>query len=98
CRAFGFATRLAIQSSGVTFTSKEHRSVSQSSPPSAESTRPATSNAAAGGPPIQRQMVNFAFYKLDPAFRRLEDSEKRLARDEFVRIVDERREGLMCLS
>src|SRR5688572_26018984 len=49
-------------------------------------------------PPVHRQFVNFAFYKLDPAFRRLDDADKARARDEFVRVVAEKRDGLMCLT
>jgi chlorite dismutase len=51
-----------------------------------------------GAPQVQRQFVNFAFYKLDPAFRRLGDHEKLQARSEFLRVADQRRDGLMCLS
>jgi chlorite dismutase len=51
-----------------------------------------------GAPAIQRQFVNFAFYKLDPAFRRLPDSEKREAKQEFAGVINERRPGLICLS
>ena len=54
--------------------------------------------AAAGGPPVQRQMVNFAFYKLDPAFRRLSDHDKIQARSEFLKVVSQRREGLIALT
>jgi chlorite dismutase len=45
-----------------------------------------------------RQFVNFAFYKLDPAFRRLPAQTKEEARAELVRVIDERRPGLMCLT
>jgi chlorite dismutase len=51
-----------------------------------------------GGPPVQRQFVNFSFHKLDPAFRRLPDSDKEAARAEFARLFESRRDGLMCLS
>ena len=69
-------------------------------PPSsaAPTTRPATATAQAGGPQVQRQFVNFAFYKLDPAIRRLSADEKRAARDEFVAAVNARPQGMMCLS
>jgi chlorite dismutase len=53
---------------------------------------------AAGGPAVQRQFVNFAFYKLDPAFRRLDDREKQAARDEFAAMINPKRPGLLCLS
>jgi chlorite dismutase len=49
-------------------------------------------------PQIQRQFVNFAFYKLDPSFRRLSDTEKKSARDEFVSIFANRQQGLICLT
>lgn len=51
-----------------------------------------------GGKPVARQFVNFAFYKLDPAFRRLPDAEKQAARAEFAAIFAEPRPGLLCLS
>src|SRR3954451_21322448 len=63
-------------------------------PTATTSARPAT----AGGPPIQRQFVNFAFYKLDPDFRRLTEGEKHQARQEFITLIDHRIPGLMCLS
>jgi chlorite dismutase len=68
------------------------------SPSSAPTTRPAPGAAHAGGPQIQRQFVNFAFYKLDPAARRLAADEKRAARDEFAAAVNNRPQGMMCLS
>src|SRR5271155_775340 len=49
-------------------------------------------------PSIQRQFVNFSFYKLDPAFRRLGDHEKLQARSEFVAMFGKRPPGLICLS
>ena len=49
-------------------------------------------------PAIQRQFVNFAFFKLDPAFRRLGAVERLQARDEFLSLFAEPRAGLMCLS
>jgi chlorite dismutase len=48
--------------------------------------------------PITRQFVNFAFFRLDPAFRRLSDGEKRVAREEFLGIFAQPRAGLLCLS
>jgi chlorite dismutase len=71
--------------------------MSQDAPPTTQPTaRPAPAGDAA--PPIQRQMVNFAFFKLDPAFRRLGDHEKLQARSEFLKVIDQRREGLISLS
>jgi chlorite dismutase len=58
--------------------------------PAAESTRPPA-------PTVSRQFVNFAFYKLDPAFRRLDDHDKIQARSEFLRLFQKPRAGLMCL-
>jgi chlorite dismutase len=52
----------------------------------------------APGPQIQRQFVNFAFFRLDPAFRQLGNDEKQQARREFLSLFAERREGLMCLT
>ena len=54
--------------------------------------------AAGGGPAVQRQFVNFAFYKLDPAFRRLGEHEKLQARSEFLKLFEQKRPGLMCLT
>ncbi len=62
--------------------------------------RPATDpvRAASTGPAITRQFVNFAFFKLDPAFRRLDDHEKIQARSEFLKLFQTPRPGLMCLT
>lgn len=68
-----------------------------SRPPHAAGT-PQGQAAATGAVPVQRQFVNFAFYKLDPAFRRLDDHEKIQARSEFLNLFQQRREGLMCLT
>ena len=54
--------------------------------------------AAAAGPAILRQFVSFAFYRLDPAFRRLSDEVKQAAREEFVALFATPQKGLMCLS
>lgn len=51
-----------------------------------------------GGPAIQRQFVNFAFFKLDPEFRRLPAEEKFAARTEMLSVINARREGLICLT
>jgi chlorite dismutase len=66
--------------------------------PHSPTTAPAGRPATAGGPPVQRQFVNFAFYKLDPAFRRLSDSEKQQAREEFRALIEHRTPGLMVLT
>ncbi|QOV89246.1 chlorite dismutase family protein [Humisphaera borealis] len=66
--------------------------------PSAPATHPTGRPAATtGGPAVSRQFVNFAFYKLDPAFRRLSDNEKLQARSEFLQIIETKRQGLMCI-
>ena len=65
--------------------------------PPAPAGRPHGAPAAGGGPPIQRQFVNFGFYKLDPSFRRLGAEEKAAAREEFIDALKPR-PGLICLS
>ena len=40
-------------------------------------------------PDIKRQFVNFAFYKLDPSFRRLPKDRKDTAKREFLAVVEE---------
>ena len=69
-------------------------------PPAAPGGRPQTHGAPApsGGPAIQRQFVNFAFYKLDPAFRRLPAEQKQQAREEFNALFSQPQKGLICLS
>ena len=49
---------------------------------------------------LQRQFVNFAFYRLDPAFRRLDDNAKFQARSEFLKLFEQTADarGLMCLT
>jgi chlorite dismutase len=49
-------------------------------------------------PAIARQFVNFSFYRLDPAIRRLSQGEKQSARDEFNALFAAPRSGMMCLS
>jgi len=49
--------------------------------------------------PLPRQMVNFVFFKLDPAFRRLPPAEKEQARDQYVAVLAEASAmGMICLS
>src|ERR1700753_1630483 len=70
-----------------------------SSSTTSPTSQPAPGAARAGGaPPIQRQFVNFSFYKLDPAFRRLSDHDKIQARAEFAELFQKRRPGMICLS
>ena len=72
--------------------------MSQVEAPSSPAVRPVPDAARGAGPAVQRQFVNFGFYKLDPAFRRLPDPEKLQARSEFLRLFQKPREGLMCLT
>ena len=67
-------------------------------PPPSPAARPHGAPSAGGAPPVQRQFVNFSFYKLDPAFRRLGDHEKLQARSEFLTLFQQKRPGLMCLT
>lgn len=59
-------------------------------------TSPAAAQSAAR--PITRQFVNFACFKLDPAFRRLPDLEKEHARAEFSALFAQPRQGLLYLT
>lgn len=38
---------------------------------------------------VKRQFVNFAFYKVDPIWRRLSQSERELGKKEFISVVEE---------
>jgi len=60
--------------------------------------RPSTAGSHPAGPAIIRQFVNFAAYKLDPAFRRLNEHEKIQARSEFLDLFQHPHKGLMCLT
>lgn len=54
-----------------------------------------------GGPQVQRQFVNFSFYKLDPAFRRLPGEQRAQARAEFNALFADTRAvtpGMLCLT
>src|ERR1700729_3104174 len=57
-----------------------------------------TSPSQAAARPITRQFVNFACFKLDPAFRRLPDLEKEQARAQFAALFSQPRSGLLCLT
>ena len=59
---------------------------------------PAAAPAQTPARPITRQFVNFACYKLDPAFRRLPDLEKEHARAEFAALFSRKSGELLCLS
>ena len=67
----------------------------QNQPPAAPST--ASSPQASAAAPVVRQMVNFAFFKLDPAFRRLPGEQKEQARRQFLAAMEEKH-GLLCLT
>src|SRR3954454_4378213 len=71
-----------------------------SASPGRPQSAPGAAQAPAQGsaPAVQRQFVNFAFYKLDPAFRRLGDHEKIQARSEFLKTFQLPRKGLICLT
>src|SRR5947207_6520270 len=70
--------------------------------PSSAHASTAPQGQAGAAPAIQRQFVNFSFYKLDPAFRRLDESTKNAARKEFLSLFlnPEPRtlNPLMCLT
>jgi chlorite dismutase len=55
-------------------------------------------SSKSASPPITRQFVNFAMYKLDPAIRRLPDVDKEHARAEFTALLVQPRQGLICVS
>ncbi len=54
--------------------------------------------AAAGQKPDIRQYVNFAFYKLDPAFRRLQSNERIVHKQEFLSAIEGFQKKLMFLT
>src|SRR4051812_29580576 len=54
--------------------------------------------AASGASAIQRQFVNFAFFRIDPAIRRLPDTEKWEARSEFLKLFQTPWDKMMCLT
>ncbi len=49
----------------------------------------AVASSANGDKPVKRQYVNFAFYKLDPAFRRLPLEEQAKAKKEYLDVLEE---------
>src|SRR3954470_20701246 len=55
-------------------------------------------SAAPAGPPVQRQFVNFAFFRIDPAIRQLPDEQKCQARSEFLKAFEIPREKMICLT
>jgi len=58
----------------------------------------AAQTSASAAPSVQRQVVNFRFYRIDPAFRRLSAAEKQEAREEFITLSTQRRDGLIILT
>jgi chlorite dismutase len=49
-------------------------------------------------PAIERQFVNFAFFKIDRRVRRLADEEKWQIRSEFLKLFQSPFENMMCLT
>ena len=70
-------------------------------PPTSSPAAPASAarpQGAPSGPAVQRQFVNFSFYKLDAEFRRLSPQDKAQAREEFLHLFAQPHTGLMCLT
>ena len=59
-------------------------------------TQPSAQPPAA--PPIQRQFVNFAYFRVDPAIRRLADTEKWETRSDFLKLFQTPWDKMMCLT
>jgi chlorite dismutase len=59
--------------------------------------QPPHPTSAPSGPPIQRQFVNFAFYKIDRRVRRLGDDEKWQIRSEFLKLFQNPSPNMICL-
>ena len=59
---------------------------------------PGAAPAQGGSPPIQRQFVNFAFFKINPAFRQLPDDAKWQARSEFLKLFQTPWQNMICLT
>jgi chlorite dismutase len=47
---------------------------------------------------VPRQFISFAFYKLDPAFRRLDAKTKAAAKEEFISVYSQKPQGMICLT
>src|SRR5437899_1596390 len=75
-------------------------SQAQTNPNAVQSGRPQTApqGASSSGPAVQRQFVSFAFFKLDPAVRRLVEQEKQAIREEFAALFATPQKGLISLS
>jgi chlorite dismutase len=61
-------------------------------------TQPASAPPAGDAPVVQRQFVNFAFFKVDPSIRRLPDGDKWEARSEFLKLFQTPWEKMLCLT
>jgi len=66
--------------------------------PNTTTPAPAPAQASGAAPAVQRQFVNFAFFKIDPAIRQLPDDQKWQARSEFLKIFQSPFENMMCLT
>lgn len=51
-----------------------------------------------GGASAPRQFVNFAFYKLDPAYRRLPPDQRLHAKRDLAQVVNNKHGDMICLS
>jgi chlorite dismutase len=72
---------------------------SQNPAPGGRPAAAASGTPAQGGQPqIQRQFVNFAFFKINPAFRQLADDAKWQARSEFLKLFQTPWQNMMCLT
>jgi chlorite dismutase len=65
-----------------------------------QQTRPthAPATVAPGAPQVQRQVVNFAFYKLDPSVRKLSQQDKADLKQEFLAAFGQKVPGMLCLT
>lgn len=77
---------------------QQHPPTTQPSASEPAATPAPAGRPAATGPAIARQFVNFAFFKLDPAFRRLPADQKQQAREEFLKIFAAHKLGSLCLT
>src|SRR5687768_7697678 len=59
---------------------------------------PATAPSQSAAPPITRQFVSFAFFKINPTFRQLADDAKWQARSEFLKLFQTPWQNMMCLT
>lgn len=63
-----------------------------------QQTKPVHVHSAPPADTAPRQFVNFAFYKLDPVFRRLPQDKKDAARRQFLAALAAVPQGMICLS